>query len=228
MAQGIDVSSLSVNNPYSTLFGGSSSSSSSSSLGWMSGLNDLNMINRGVYKKALNKMVEQEKAEKDADSISKSGSTDSEMSLSNLKSNATNLYKATKELRSTDFDSASDEDIEKKLQSFVNSYNSTLNTTKNLNSYGILQTAVWATEKVGYSEGLLNQAGITVNDDNTLSLDKDKLKAADKSTLKTLFSGSGSFVDQMNQKASALVNQATNQLASNTGRAIYSSSATLV
>ncbi|MBO6107787.1 MAG: hypothetical protein J6P16_00095 [Eubacterium sp.] len=230
MSKGIDVSTLNTYNPYAALFG-NTSDSSSSSMGWMSGISDLKMIQSGAYKKALKSVYEKEG--KDAfseavqNTISGSGTTDSEKSLSSLKSGATGLYSATKELRSLNFDTASDEKIASSVESFVKNYNTTLNATKNLNSYGILQTQVWATEKLQGSETMLNKAGITINADNTLSLDKDALKSADKSTLKTLFSGSGSLADSINQKSSALINQATNQLATNTGKAIYSSSGTL-
>ena len=228
MGHGMDVSTLNTYNPTAALFGNSSSTTNNSSMSWMTGLNDLKMIQSGVYKKALRSVYENEDSDavKSAvwNTISKSGTTDSEKSLSNLKSDATGLYNATKELRNTNLDSASDDDIAKKVESFVNSYNKTLNDTKNLDSYSILQTQVWAVEKMESSESMLNKAGIKINADNTLSLDKEALKSADKSTLKTLFSGSGSLADNMNQKASALINQATNQISANTGRNLYDSS----
>ena len=228
MAQGIDVSSLNINNPYATLFGGSSSNSSSSSMGWMSGISDLKMIQSGVYKKAMRSVYEKEGkdafSEAVSNTISGSGKTDSEKSLSNLKSNSTNLYNSSKELRGLNIDSASDDEIAKKVESFVKSYNSTLNNTKDMDSYSIVQTQLWAVEKLQSSESMLNKAGIKINSDNTLSLDKDALKSADKATLKTLFSGSGSIADSINQKASALINQATNQIATNTGKNLYSAS----
>lgn len=231
MAQGIDVNTISVNNPYAQLFGNTSGSSSTVSNSWMSGISDLKMIQSGVYKKALQSVYEKEGKDAFSEAVSNtikgSGTTDSEKSLSNLKSGAADLYTASKELRSLNFDSASYDDIASKVDSFVKSYNKTLNASKDLNSYSILQTEVWTTEKMASSESMLNKAGISINSDNTLSFDKDALKAADKSTLKTLFGGSGSLADSVNQKASALINQATNQLAANTGSAIYSSSGTL-
>ena len=229
MAQGIDVSSITVNNPYAQLFGTSSSSSTTDN-SWMSGLGDLKLIQSGVYKKAIAGVIAKQgtDAVKDAvaNTISGSGTTDSEKNLSSLKSGATSLYTSSKELRSLNFDTASDDDIASKVESFVKSYNSTLKSAKNLNSYSILQTQVWATEKMEASESSLAKAGITINDDNTLSLDKTKLKEADKSTLKSLFSGSGSLADGINQKASALINQATSQIATNTGKSIYTASGT--
>lgn len=231
MGKGIDVSSIAVNNPYSQLFGGSQSTSDTGSMSWMSGIGDLKSIQSGAYKKALKSLYDKQDksavSDAVANTISGSGTSDSEKNLSNVKSSAVSLYNATKDLRSTNFDTASDEDVAKKVESFVKGYNSTLNATKKLDSYGILQTQVWAVEKLESAESMLGKAGITINADNTLSLDKDALKNADKATLKTLFSGSGSIADSMNQKASSIINQATNQLATNTGKAMYSSGGTL-
>ncbi|MEE3467047.1 MAG: hypothetical protein VZQ83_01260 [Eubacterium sp.] len=228
MGHGMDVRTLNTYNPTAALFENMASTSGTASLGWMSSLNDLKMIQSGAYKKALKSVYDSEGSDavKEAvsNTISKSGTTDSEKSLSNLKSDATTLYNASKELRNTNYDTASDDDIVKKVESFVNSYNKTLNDTKNLDSYSILQTQVWAVEKMESSESMLNKAGIKINDNNTLSLDKEALKSADKATLKTLFSGSSSLADDINQKASALINQATNQISANTGSNLYDAS----
>ena len=228
MGHGMDVSTLNTYNPTAALFNNSKSAINDSSMSWMTGLNDLKMIQSGVYKRALKSVYDSEGSDavKDAvsNTISKSGTTDSERSLSSLKSDATGLYNATKDLRNTNFETASDDDIAKKVESFVNNYNKTLNDTKNLDSYSILQTQSWAVEKMDSSESMLNKAGIRINSDNTLSLDKDTLKGADKATLKTLFGGASSLADDINQKASALINQATNQISANTGRSLYDSS----
>lgn len=110
----------------------------------------------------------------------------------------------------------------------MSQYNSVLGTTKSMNSYSILQTAVWGTEQMNLSQGLLNKVGITINDDNTLSLDETKFKAANMSDLKALFSGSGSLADRVAQKASTLYNQSTNQIALNQGKSTYTMFGTLI
>ena len=76
------------------------------------------------------------------------------------------------------------------------------------------------------SQGLLNKVGITINDDNTLSLDETKFKAANMSDLKALFSGS--LADRVAQKASTLYNQSTNQIALNQGKSTYTMFGTLI
>ena len=125
-------------------------------------------------------------------------------------------------------DNTKAEDLLDKAKNFVSQYNSVLGTTKSMNSYSILQTAVWGTEQMNLSQGLLNKVGITINDDNTLSLDETKFKAANMSDLKALFSGSGSLADRGAQKASSLYNQSTNQFALNQGKSTYTMFGTLI
>ena len=125
-------------------------------------------------------------------------------------------------------DNTKAEDLLDKAKNFVSQYNSVLGTTKSMNSYSILQTAVWGTEQMNLSQGLLNKVGITINDDNTLSLDETKFKAANMSDLKALFSGSGSLADRVAQKASTLYNQSTNQIALNQGKSTYTMFGTLI
>ena len=52
------------------------------------------------------------------------------------------------------------------------------------------------------NENLLNKVGITINEDNSLSLDKDTFKAANESTVKTLFNNTGSYGYSVSASAS--------------------------
>ncbi len=71
------------------------------------------------------------------------------------------------------------------------------------------------------SEALLNKVGITVGDDNTLSVDEEKLKKADSADLKALFGSSSSYSDRIQIQASSLKTQAANQIALNSGQTLY-------
>ena len=214
-----------------TFFGTSGSGNSGSSL--VSSLGDLQMIKSGVYKKAMKSLYAAKKSEtesgSDTDSIKESGTADSKVSLSNLKSSSQKLYKAANSLKTAAFtEDAKSGDLLDKVKTFVNEYNTTLNATKNMNSYSILQTAVWSTQQMNISEGLLNKVGISIGEDNTLSIDEDKFKEAKLSDLKALCSGSSSLADRVSQKASTLYNQSANQLAVNEGKLIYTNYGTLI
>ncbi len=210
---------------YSTLFGSSSNTSGASSLS--SSLGDYNLIRSGAYKKL--QQAYYSKVAKDSDSdvetIKGSGTTDSKANLSTLKSAAGKLKSSAQTLQKKDYSKT--EDALEDVKSFISDYNSTLNATKKLNSYSILQTGVWATEAMGASESTLEKLGITIGEDNTLKLDEEKFKSADVSSLKALFSGSGSLADRISAKASSLELQSANQIAVNSGKGIYTSSGTI-
>lgn len=214
-------------NFYDSYFGTSGSSNSTS---WFSGLGDMRMIQSGVYKKALKAYYAINKTESSSDndkeSISESGKADSNEKLSLVKAASGKLNEAASAIMKKDFDKVKAEDVVDDVKNLVSSYNSTLSSTKDLNSYGILQTAVWTTQQVKASSPLLDKIGITVNADNTLSLDEDKFKKADKSVLNTLFSGSFSLASKLSQKASTLTNQSTNQIAVNSGKTLYTKNGT--
>lgn len=212
--------SSSSGNMFDSFFGSSSTSSTTSSLS----LGDLKLIQSGAYKKALKAYyaTQEDDTEKNNTKLN-SGKSDSDTSLSLVKSTADTLKKASEDLKTLDFDKAKEEDITSTVKTFIDSYNSTLTSTKSLNSYSILQTEVWATKDIKVNEGLLKDVGITIGEENKLELDEEKLKKADKSVLKSLFSGSNSIAGKMQKKASALVNLSANQLAVNSGKTTYNS-----
>lgn len=212
---------------------GTSSSGSSSFSGLSSSLLDLQMIKSGTYKKALKAYYAKNPVTKSDDSDSKesikeSGKADSAANLSTMKSASQKLNESVAKLQKTDYSKVeSPEDMLEDVKSLISNYNSTVNAAKNLNSYSILQTTVWMQGDVSTTSGLLGQMGISVNADNTLSLDEDKFKEAKLSTIKSAFSSGMSFASRLSQKASSLSNQSANQIAENTGKKTYTSSGTI-
>lgn len=205
----------------SVLGGGGSASPLTSMLG------DLSMIRSGAYKKALKAYYATQKTD-DRESIAGSGAADSNQSLSLVKSTAKSLNESAKKLQSADYDKSKPEDLLEDVKSFVSDYNSMIDSTKDLNSYSILQTTVWASEQMKVAGGLLDKVGITVGADNKLTLDEEKFKSADMSNLKALFSGSASLASRIAQKASTIGNQSANQLSLNAGRSLYTMFGTLI
>lgn len=221
------------NSFFDTFFGaGSSGGSSISSMSSM--LGDLAMIQRGTYKKALKSLYAAQKAantETDTDtnkkSVSKLQTADSNNNLSLVKSSAKALNESAKVLQNEKYDTVKREDLLKDVKNFVSDYNDTLSATKKINSFSMLQTAVWTTDQMNISEGLLNKVGISIKEDNTLAVDEEKFNKASNSDLKALFSGSSSLASRISQKASTLYNQSTNQMAVSQGRFAYTSFGTL-
>ena len=69
MSHGMDVSTLNRFNPTSALLNSGSMSVSNSSMSWMSGLNDLKMIQGGAYKKALKSVYDKQSKEEVQQSV---------------------------------------------------------------------------------------------------------------------------------------------------------------
>ncbi len=62
------------------------------------------------------------------------------------------------------------------------------------------------------NESKLKEVGITINDDNTLSLDKDILKGSNIDDLTSLFKGSGSYASTISSRVSTLEKMAENDI----------------
>lgn len=88
------------------------------------------------------------------------------------------------------------------VATFVKDYNSVLDATDDANSSSILQKTLSMVNATKANESMLNKAGITINEDNSLSLDKETFNKADKSTLKSLFNNTGSFAYNVSASAS--------------------------
>jgi len=105
--------------------------------------------------------------------------------------------------------------ITKAVKSFVDDYNAVVEQAGNSETKNVLRNAAWMTSITEKAGNLLSKAGITVGKGNKLEFDEDALKektALGKSgieldnisTLKSLFTGYGSFGSQISQKASAI------------------------
>ena len=105
--------------------------------------------------------------------------------------------------------------ITKAVKSFVDDYNAVVEQAVNSETKNVLHNAAWMTSITEKAGNLFSKAGITVGKDNKLEFDEDALKektALGKSgiefdnisTLKSLFTGYGSFGSQISQKASAI------------------------
>ena len=208
-------SSSSSSSSYSDLFSSltTSSSDSSSSL-----LSDWASIKNGSYAKITKAYYAKEdststvdsdeaKATIKANTTLKSDVTSTKTALEAL--SASSLYEKV-DKKDADGNVTTDYDwdkIGKKLQSFVDSYNEIIESSVDSDNNRILRNTLSMTNITKANSNLLSDIGITVNDDNTLSLDTDALKEANINDLKSLFLGSGSYADQIDSRASELVNQ---------------------
>ncbi|HOO27704.1 MAG TPA: hypothetical protein PLU43_04510 [Lachnospiraceae bacterium] len=237
------VSSISSSTDYSTLFeslSSSSSSSSSSSTLSTDYLADYASIENGSYAKLAkayygdssdSTTVTSAEAEDTikANKILKSYSDDLRSSASALADSKT-LFTNTVETTDDDGNTTTDYDydaIYSALESFVDDYNNVIESGGDSENSSILRSTLSMTEMTEANESLLSSVGITVNDDNTLSIDEDTVKEADINDLKALFSGTGSYADSIAEKASAIsykANYENNKLSNYTSSGTYSTS----
>lgn len=218
------------NMDYSTLFGGGAPYIDSG----MGGINvsDYAMIKNGSYGKLMKAYY----AKQDADKLSQTG--DSSKTLTLMRSSADSLKKSAealgnaslyekKKFKKKDEETGEETEVEdydwdaitKAVKSFVDDYNSVVEQAGNSETKNVLRNAAWMTGIAEKAGNLLSKAGITVGKGNKMEFDEDVLKektALGKSgieldnisTLKSLFTGYGSFGSRISQKASAISNAA--------------------
>ena len=94
--------------------------------------------------------------------------------------------------------------IYKAVKSFVDDYNSVINAVDDAGNDKVTNRAVSMANATGSNENLLGKMGITINEDATLSIDEKTFKAADMTTVKSLFNGTGSFGYRISAQASMI------------------------
>lgn len=106
------------------------------------------------------------------------------------------------------------EDVYKHVDSFVNSYNQTLDAMKSgkdsmTSFYGSMLKRAASDQSAD-----LSAVGITVQKDGSLTVDQEKLRAADKETLEKILGASSTFSQNVNFIAGRITNYAQSNLVS--------------
>ncbi len=216
----------SINTDYSALFSSlSASSTSSSNSGSLESLyGDYASIKNGSYGKLLKAYYakqDKEAAAEEADE-NKTTYTRVKSSASSLASAADALtdsslyakgsYKVTKADGSTEDSDYDMDTIYEKVSSFVDSYNSAISAGSALDSGSVSTRTLSMVSFTTKNSNLLKSIGITQSSEGKLSVDEDKFKNADINTIKSLFSGSGSYADTVANKANVISSLAANKL----------------
>ncbi len=113
--------------------------------------------------------------------------------------------------------------IYKAVSSFVDDYNAVIEAANDVSSKTVINRTASMVNATAVNEKLLNKTGITINEDNTLSLDKETFESADMATVKSLFNGNGSYAYRVSAQAS-MINFAADQAASRS--ALYTTNGT--
>lgn len=227
-----------INNDYSNLF--SSLSASSSTQGYGNSLEslygDYSSIKNGSYGKLLKAYYAKQEKTYKADEAD-----DNKGVYTRVKSNASALakdadaltssslyakgsFKVTKKDGSTEDSDYDLDNIYEKVSSFVKSYNSTVNSGASIDSGAVSTRTLSLVHLTSKNSNLLKSVGISISSDGNLSIDEDKFKSADINSIKSLFSGSGSYADTVANKANVISSLAANKL---TSYAQYTSSGSI-
>lgn len=218
-----------VKTDYSYLF--QSMSGGNSNLNFLS---DYASIKNGSYGKLMKAYYAKDsKIGKEASSIVQSKqnlsvSKDSTETLEKVNTSAESLKSSADKLTQTGKDSVFNKEqseIYSAVNSFVSDYNKLVKEADNASSDSITKRADTMKFLTESNRKLLGQVGITIGEDDTLSLDKDAFAKADQNTVKTLFNGNHSYASRVSSQSSFIesaVKQEAAKANTYTGNGTYS------
>jgi len=94
--------------------------------------------------------------------------------------------------------------IYKKVDEFIKNYNSLLENAAKSSTNKILNKSLSLINVTASNENLLGKVGITINEDDTLSVDEKAFKSANMTTVKSLFNGNSSYAYRVSAQASLI------------------------
>lgn len=221
-----------------TLFGSKSSISAGSFLS-ASNFGDLSLMRNGVYTKMLKAYYAKQKSSTDKtsssgknsssedylntinDKLSKLKTTTSDEALSSIKSGADQMKKAADAVAEIDYDKTSGDAVYSKVKDLVNTYNSLVTQTGKSDLVSISQSRTWMVNDTKAREAQWNKIGITIGDDQTLTIDEKKFKEASTSDIKNFLSGASGYASRLSTKANGFYQLASNQLTLSSGSSLY-------
>lgn len=213
---------------FSSLFG-NGTQTSSGMFNLYSCLGEYNNIQKGVYKKLLTSYFKVTSDEDDTKTNKKTDiksmvSSEDKSAYSKTTKSAVALSTASQELISGRdghlYDEGNEEELVSKVKTFVSSYNTVLADAKKSDSTTVRNLATGMERTTASYAKKLETIGITVDSDNKLVVDTDKLKNADKLTVKNMLGSHSSFVGSTMKLASQISSTAT---AAANGFSTYSS-----
>ena len=122
---------------------------------------------------------------------------------------ASALYKSIDKMGSMQIDNDNKDNIFEAFNTFIKDYNSLMkNALESVNS-NVIHQADYLRNLVNGNKSAFARMGITVNGDNTLSIDEEKFKDSDMSNVKDLFTGAYSFSEKMTDRINQIYKYAT-------------------
>ncbi|MDE6213729.1 MAG: hypothetical protein K2M70_09695, partial [Lachnospiraceae bacterium] len=116
------------------------------------------------------------------------------------------------------------DEVSKAFSTFVNDYNDLIKTTDKSSNSNVIDQAGYLKGIVSSNKSALSRIGVTVNSDKTLTIDEEKFKDADMSTVKNLFTGTYSFGEKMTDRVNQIYRYATQEDSKSNSNSSYTSS----
>lgn len=122
---------------------------------------------------------------------------------------ANTLYKSIENLGAMDMSNDNKEALYKAFNTFVKDYNDLIKNTSKSSNSNVVNQANYLKGIVNNNSSAFSKLGVTINSDNTLTLDEKKFKDADMSGVKNLYSGAYSVAEKMTDKVNSIYRYAT-------------------
>ncbi len=206
---------------YSFLFNslGTSKSGSAANLNFLA---DYASIKNGSYGKLMKAYYNMKSDDGDSSSSEKttnktnSTSTDTTKALAGMQSATDALKESADALLETGKDSVFEEDTltedaYKAVSAFVTDYNSVLTASDDINSTSVLTRTANMVQATANNANALAKVGITIGEDNSLSIDKETFLKADVADVKNLFNNHNSYAYRVSAQSSMINFAATNE-----------------
>ena len=196
-------------NFFGSMFGTSGSSNSTSSSSSI--VSDYASIKNGTYSKLLKSYYEKNPVSRDSSgrvsttNININTATAKETkALTSAKEDALDLKDSLKKLSQKSTYEKDTEEVMKNVKAFIEDYNSVIKGAEDINNTSVLRSTLWMTNTTAKNTSLLEDIGISINADNTLSLNEDKFKEADMTDVKSLFMGENGYGASVSSRASSV------------------------
>lgn len=211
---------------------------------WMTGISslysDYNSIKSGTYHKLLKAYYNPDPNSKSkVNELVSKKETETDKKLSNTKADASSLNESAEALTTkgsknlfkkqeiTTKDETTGEEtttldydrdkITKAVKSFVDDYNSLLESGSDVSSPSILKKTLQMTNATKANKNLLADVGISISKNNKLTIDEEKFKKADMNTVMTLFNGPNSYADKIAQQSDQIAKTAAQEATKTAG-----------
>lgn len=193
---------------YSTLLSGAASGNSNTTDTTGTLLTDYASIKNGSYGKMIKayytKVADEEglpsSTRREKKTVEKDAATASA---------ANTAFKSADKLSKMTISEDNKDEVYSAVSSLISDYNEMIKSASKSKNESVQKQAEQLTNAMYNNFKLFGNVGITLNEDRTLSISESSFKKGEIGTIKTLFSGAGSFADKVSSRASAMYRYAT-------------------